>query len=289
LVNEIREAYQLSTRVACKICNVSLTAYYYQPKKRQDDAVIKMKLQALAEAHLNWGFSKMKNKLKQEGYKWNHKRLYRVYCELHLNLRKKPKKRLPAREAVALLQPLQSNRCWSLDFMSDALACGRKFRTFNVIDDYNREALLVEPGFSLPAQRITTLLDQLADVRGYPCMVRVDNGPEFISAAFKTWAAKHQIVIHYIQPGKPAQNGFIERFNRTYREEVLSIYWFDDLTEVRTMTNRWMKTYNEERPHESLNNQSPIAFLQTRKNIFMSGKQMAAPQQQLNNSTFTCS
>ena len=166
-----------------------------------------------------------------------------------------------------LIQPIRSNVCWSMDFMSDALVCGRKFRTLNVIDDYNREALLIMPSFSLPAIRVTQLLDQLAIYRGYPDIIRVDHGPEFESFKFKEWAQKRAISIHYIQPGKPAQNGFIERFNRTYREDILDMNLFNNLQEVRALTREWLVVYNEQRPHESLAGLSPVQFAKRREHV----------------------
>ena len=209
----------------------------------------------------------MMQKSKLDKKCWNHKRVYRIYCELGLNIRIKPRKRIPAGEAKALMQPLQANVCWSLDFMSDALHNGRRFRTFNVIDDYNREALLVAPSYSLPAQRVTQLLEQVALTRGYPATIRVDHGPEFESNEFKSWAKEHHILIHFIQPGKPAQNGFIERFNRTYREDILDMNLFFNLQEVKRITKEWMRSYNQERPHESLAGMAPIPFAQAREKL----------------------
>jgi len=205
-------------------------------------------------------------KTKADEKRWNHKRVYRIYCELGLNIRIKPRKRIPKGEMKMLIQPIYSNKCWSLDFMSDALRCGRKFRTLNVIDDYNREGLCIAVGFALPAIKVTHYLDQIAVVRGYPDMIRVDNGPEFRSIVFKQWAEQHRILIHYIQPGKPAQNGFIERFNRTYREDVLDMNLFNDIREIKYITNNWLRTYNEDRPHESLNGLAPIVFARKRAN-----------------------
>lgn len=220
---------------------------------------------SLADAHKRWGFDKMMLKVKMDNKRWNHKRVYRVYCELGLNIRIKPRKRLPKGEVKPLLQTIKPNACWSIDFMSDSLHDSRKFRTLNVIDDYNRQGLLIEPSLSLPASKVTSLLDLLALTRGYPDMIRVDNGPEFISGEFKKWAGQHNVLIHYIQPGKPAQNGLIERFNRTYREDVLDINWFFSLQEVKEISQSWLKIYNEERPHESLAGLPPIAFAEYRK------------------------
>lgn len=245
---------------------VSKTAYYYEPKQRLGNLDITDYLTALAKAHPRWGFDKMMAKAKLDKKPWNHKRVYRIYCEQGLNIRIKPRKRLPAGEAKVLLQPIAANVCWSLDFMSDALYGGQKFRTLNVIDDYNREGLLIEPSYSLPAVKVTALLDQVAAYRGYPERIRIDNGKELTAFVFREWAAKHHISLDYIQPGKPAQNGFIERFNRSYREEVLDLNWFMDVAEVRRITQAWLKIYNHERPHESLANLTPMLFAKQREN-----------------------
>ena len=145
--------------------------------------------------------------------------------------------------------------------MSDSLSCGKRFRTLNVLDDFNRESLSIEVDFSLPATRVTRVLEQIASARGYPKFLRVDNGPEFISKTLAQWCQKNQVMLNHVEPGKPAQNGYIERFNRTYREDVLDQYWFKDLNEVRQMTEQWMVIYNGERPHSSLQNQTPWEFL----------------------------
>jgi len=260
----LRKEHKLSLNQASHMMSISKRAYYYRPKKRSGDEEITAYLKALAEAYKRWGFDKMRQKAKVDKKPWNHKRMYRIYCELGLNIRIKPRKRIPKGEAKMLVQPIKSNVCWSIDFMSDALIDGRRFRTFNVIDDYNREGLIIAAGFSLSAIRVTQLLDQFAAQRGYPEMIRMDNGPEFASSTFKDWAKQRRILIHYIQPGKPAQNGFIERFNRTYREEVLDINLFTHLQEVREITQKWLTLYNEERPHESLAGMPPILFAQKR-------------------------
>ncbi|WP_345790303.1 IS3 family transposase [Piscirickettsia salmonis] len=263
LVDYAVKAHALSGNKACKMCRIGRSVYRYQPKKQVADTKIKKVLTDLAKVHHRWGFDKMMAKIKQN-YAWNHKRVYRVYCELKLNLRIKPRKRVSPREAKMLVQPIVSNHCWSLDFMSDTLSNKRKFRTLNVIDDYNRECLLIEPAFSLPSMVVTRLLDQVAESKGYPEVIRSDNGPEFISSDFTKWAEQHNILLHHIQPGKPAQNGFIERFNRTYRQDILDAHWFYNLEEVREITEPWVDQYNNERPHESLANLSPINFKKMR-------------------------
>jgi putative transposase len=221
-------------------------------------------LTELAEAHIRWGFKKMMAKIKILNKGWNHKRVYRVYCELKLNLRIKPRKRIPSGDPKVLMQPIKANVCWSMDFMSDALTSGLRFRTLNVIDDYNRRALLVYPDFSISSEKVTACLDRVALRHGYPDMIRVDNGPEFIASNIRLWAKRKGITLIHIQPGKPAQNGYIERFNRTYRDDILSMYLFDNLDEVKLVTKPWIEFYNNERPHESLDNLAPTNFAVTR-------------------------
>ncbi|SCB86916.1 putative transposase [Gilliamella bombicola] len=205
-------------------------------------------------------FPKCFNRIKKLGYKWNHKRVYRVYCELKLNLRVKRKKRIPPRTPEKLLVPNKQGECWSMDFMSDSSRNQRRFRTFNVIDDFNREALGIDIAVSLPAGRVIRYLDKLAEYHGYPLKIRVDNGPEFTGKTFINWAKSHDITIDYIEPGSPYQNGYIERFNRTYRTEVLDLYLFNNLAQARRITEEWLTIYNTERPHEALNNMTPIEY-----------------------------
>ena len=179
---------------------------------------------------------------------------------MKLNLRVKPKKRLPTRAPKPLAVPSAANISWSLDFMSDSLSNGRAFRTLNVIDDFNREGLWIEVDTSLPAERLVRVLDMLALWRGYPQQIRIDNGPELISKKLNAWADDHHVELAFIQPGKPAQNAYIERFNRTYREEVLDAYLFSTIQEVQAITNDWLEEYNAIRPHASLGGLPPYQY-----------------------------
>ena len=214
----------------------------------------------LASSRPRWGFGLMFDWLRMHGHQWNHKRVYRVYKELSLNLRIKPKKRLPARDPVPLDDAGEPNDCWSLDFMSDSLTDGRSYRTLNVIDDFNREGLAVEVDHSLPSARVVRVLDQVAEERGYPRKLRSDNGPEFIARALEAWAEDNGVELKPIQPGKPTQNGYVERFNRTFREEVLDVFAFGDLDEVRDESTRWLYQYNHDRPHLALDRKPPMAY-----------------------------
>jgi len=255
------ESWECSQRHACALFSLNRTTARQQSTAVDSKQEIIELLLSLAENHKRWGFGLMFKWLRRHGYTWNHKRVYKIYCELRLNLRIKPQKRLPTRNPVALHQPAKANLFWSMDFMSDALACGKKFRTLNVVDDFNRESLVIEIDYSLPAERVVRTLEQVAVIRGYPECIRVDNGPEFISQTLLTWSKKHNVSINHIQPGKPAQNGYIERFNRTYREDVLDQYWFHNLDEVRDITDEWISMYNGERPHSSLGDKTPWEFM----------------------------
>ena len=233
--------------------------YRYRARKTDDDEIVQ-ELCQLAESQPRWGCRKMADYLRNQGYRWNHKRIQRVYRGLALNLHRKPKKRLAARTALALGVQVQSDLTWSLDFMSDSLANGRTFRTLNIIDDFNREALWIEVDTSLPAERVVRVLQDLLLCRATPKQIRMDNGPELISQRLETWAREKRIELIHIQPGKPAQNAYIERFNRTFREDVLDAYLFDNLDEVRVITERWLEEYNTIRPHEALQGLSPRQF-----------------------------
>jgi len=232
----------------------------YHPKRTTEDKNIAKELVLLTEAHPRHSFRKCFDLLRLAGYRWNHKRVYRIYCDLALNLRIKPKKRLAPRTKKTLKVPTTLNNCRSLDYMSDVLLNGLRFRTANVIDDANREALGIEVSRSLPANKITAWLDRLAARSGYPRAIRVDNGPENISKHFVNWAGSHYINIVYIQPGKPAQNAYIERFNRTYREDILDMYLFESIEHVKQLTKEWLVYYNENRPHQALNALPPKVF-----------------------------
>jgi putative transposase len=240
---------------ACKIVSLPRSQFYYC-SKRDDTEIIKA-LQDLAFKHPSYGFRKLLAYLRRAGHPYNHKKVYRVYKLLKLNKRRKGKRRLPNRVKQPLQQQTTVNTSWSVDFMSDSMVGNRKFRTFNVMDDCSREALAIEVDTSLSSHRIIRTLEKIVDQRGKPTSIRTDNGPEFTSATFEQWCRERQIKIQYIQPGKPMQNGYIERFNRLYREAVLDAYLFFDLDQVRQLTAEWMEEYNLRRPHESLGNLTP--------------------------------
>ena len=254
------DEHRLSIIRGCKCIGFSRSAYYRLPKGCDDSDVIKAINNVIAK-HSRWGFWKTFKTLRRKGYRWNHKRVYRVYCNLRLNQKRRAKKRIPQRVQRPLFVPEQPNKVWSADFMSDSLYAGKRFRTFNVIDDFNREILTIEIDTSLTSKRLIRVFERLRDQRGLPEVLRVDNGPEFLSGEFVGWAQSVGMMIHYIQPGKPNPNAYIERFNRTYRNEVLDLYLFDNLEEVRETTYWWTIEYNEERSHDSLEDLTPVEYM----------------------------
>lgn len=261
LVQFMIEEHGVSERQACNALSVPRSSYRYIPKPRNDTPVIN-ELQRLVEKHPAIGFWQSYFRIRRQGFIWNHKRVYRIYTALHLNIRRRYKKRLPARVKQALFQPQAINEVWSVDFMSDSLWDGRKFRLLNVVDDFNRQVLALEADLSLPALRVIRVLEYLKEFRGLPKMIRVDNGPEFISHTLDQWCRSHQVSLAYIQPGKPMQNGYVERCNGSVRKELLNANVFCSLKEVREKVEEWMLDYNYHRPHGSLGYRAPVDLLE---------------------------
>ncbi len=248
----------MSVRQACKAFGLSETCYRYVGKRDEENGEVAQWLLRLTDNHRTWGFGLCFLYLRNvKGYGWNHKRVYRIYRELELNLRIKPRRRLVRQAPVPLAVPTALNQVWSMDFMHDQLADGRSIRLFNVIDDFNREALGIEIDFSLPSERVIRSLNQIIGWRGKPMAIRCDNGPEYLSAAITAWAARTGIKLEYIQPGKPQQNAYVERFNRTVRYEWLSLYHWENLDHVQQFATDWMWTYNHDRPNMALGGLTP--------------------------------
>ncbi|KKN80843.1 hypothetical protein LCGC14_0325070 [marine sediment metagenome] len=221
-------------------------------------------LERLTAYKRNWGFGLCFLYLcKVQGYGWNHKRVYRIYCELELNLHIKPKKRLKRDRPEPLAVPERHNETWSMDFMSEQLADGRSIRTLNVLVDFNREGLAIEVDFSLPAERVVRALNQIIEWRGKLQAIRVDNGPECVSGKLMEWAAKNNVRLEYIQPGKPQQNAYIERYNCTVRGEWLGQYIFETIEEAQDQATEWLWTYNNERPNMGIGGMTHAMKLKT--------------------------
>jgi putative transposase len=252
----------ISIRLSCDAFGISETCYRYKAKLSDENAEIADWLLRLSCTHKRWGFGLCFLYLRNiKGYKWNHKRVYRIYRELELNLRIKPKRRIKRDKPAALSVPEAINQILSMALMSDTLNDGRSIRTFNVIDDFNREGLGIEVDLSFPSSRVIRSLEQIIEWRGKPLAIRCDNGPEYISQTLKDWTIKHQITLLYIQPGKPTQNAYIERFNRTARHEWLDLHLFETVEQAQILATQWLWSYNNERPHTAIGGVSPRQLL----------------------------
>jgi putative transposase len=258
MVAYVVEHHHISISRACRVASLPKSMYYY--KTRKDDSETITKLQELAGSYPTEGQDLYYGRIRTEGFKWNYKRVRRVYLLLGLNRRRKSRKRLPARVKTPLARPLAPLEMWSIDFMSDVLINGRKFRTLNVIDDYNREAIAIEVAHCMPALHVTSLLERIIVEQGKPKKIRTDNGPEFVSKEFNSWCKANNIEIQYTQPGRPMQNGYIERFNRSFRESILDAYLFENIMQVQILAEEWITDYNSKRPHEALGGKTPLEY-----------------------------
>lgn len=255
----------LSERRACGLLRMHRGSCRYRRRERNEQA-LRARLREIAAERPRFGYRRLHRMLRREneneGSKWtvNHKRVYRIYREEGLAVRRKKRKRFRAEARVPLMLPTGANQVWTMDFTRDTLASGRKFRTLNLMDGYTREAPRIEVDNSLPGLRVVRMLDGVAQQRGYPGAIQVDNGPEFISRAVDQWAYAHGVALHFIDPGKPVQNAFIESFNGKFRDECLNQNWFVSLEDARKIIETWRVDYNTVRPHSSLGYLTPEEF-----------------------------
>jgi len=252
---------------ACLVMKLGRATYYRQPRdwRIADSAVIDALNEQLKKSP-RAGFWKCYGRMRLKGYPFNHKRVYRVYCLMGLNLKRRTKRVRPKRVSKPLEVLPKPNHQWALDFMHDTLYCGRTFRTLNVIDEGTRECLGIEIDTSLSAERVIRTLERIKEQRSLPKQIRLDNGPELIAAKFVDWCEANDIELAYIKPGKPQQNGFAERFNGSFRREFLDAYLFENLSQVREMAWVWQQDYNHERPHDSLGRLTPVMYRQELEN-----------------------
>jgi putative transposase len=253
------DEHEVSQRRASRVMTVHLGTVRYE-SRRGDGGVILERLKALAEERPRFGYRRLHVMLRREGIKVNHKRVYRLYRLNGMAVGRKRRKRVGPCIRRPLFAPVRLNEQWSVDFMSDQLADGRRFRTLNVVDNYSREALAIEAGTSMPGSVVVKALERLAERRGYPRQLVMDNGPEFSGRLLDAWAYSHGVQLMFIQPGKPMQNGFNESFNGKFRDECLDMHWFMNLQDARTTIELWRSDYNNVRPHSSLGNRSPVEF-----------------------------
>jgi len=255
------EQFGLSERRACSLVEVSRTVMYYQPKPNELNDRIRQRLKELAEKHRRYGHIRLYILIRREGLMVNHKRTERIYRAEGLSLRIRRRRKFAAVVRNPLPPATKQNERWAMDFIQDSLWSGRKFRTLSVVDTYSRECLNVEVDTSLPGQRVVRALDRLADTKGLPESIRMDNGPEFISKVLDEWAHRNGVTLDFIRPGKPTENPYAESFHGRFRDECLNENYFLDMQEAKDKIEEWRIEYNTFRPHSSLDYKTPEEFL----------------------------
>jgi putative transposase len=253
----------LSERQACRLVDCPRPTMQYKSCKKPDDAFVRDRLRCIAQERPRFGWRRLKIMLKRERIIMNHKRLRRIYREECLQVRPRKKRRVRLVRGNWAPAPTRLNEEWGLDFMEDTLLTRRKVRIATIEDRHSREGLAVDPDFSLTSRRVIRTLDDIAAVRGYPSRLRVDNGPENCAGVMLQWSIDHNVELHFIDPGKPAQNAWIESFNGRVRDEFLNTNAFWTLAEIREAADVWLVDYNEVRPHSSLGYLTPKEFVET--------------------------
>jgi putative transposase len=259
------EEHQLSERRACSLVGLSRDSYRNPPQPDQLTRDLGERIVDIAHVRRRFGYRRIHDLLRSEFPGVNHKRVYRLYKNANLAVRRRKKVKRPPNERVPLQIARKVNDVWSMDFVSDSLSNGRRIKCLTVADDFSHECVDIAVDFGISGQYVTRLLDQAAIFRGYPVAVRTDNGPEFTSRAFLAWTTLHGIRHILIQPGRPTQNGYIESFNGKFRDECLNEQWFQSLPQARDCIAEWRKDYNEVRPHSSLGRIPPAQFAQQQR------------------------
>jgi putative transposase len=256
-------AYKIDKRRACRLLQMHRSMFYYRSHTRDQQALLRIRIRDLAAVRVRYGYKRLHVLLRREGWKINHKRVYRIYTEEGLAVRtKKRKKRV---SAVRVVRPGATvpNQRWSMDFVSDSLHDGRRFRVLTLVDHFTRESPAIEVGSSIPGRRVVEVLERLAFTTGLPEIITVDNGPEFTGRALDEWAHRKGVKLDYTRPGKPIENAYIESFNGRLRQECLDENWFTSIEDAKIKIESWRIDYNEQRPHSSLGNETPQAFAES--------------------------
>jgi putative transposase len=254
-----RVGFRVSERRACRLAGVARSSYRYR-SVAADQAALRLRLRDLAATRVRYGYRRLHILLRREGWRVNHKRVYRLYREEGLGIRVKRRKKLASAPRVLPPPATRPLERWSLDFLSDSLVDGRRFRVLTIVDTVSRVSPAIEIGVSLTGERVVTLLDRLRSTVGVPQRIVIDNGPEFISKALDAWAYQNGVQLEFSRPGKPTDNAFAESFNGRFRDECLNLHWFASLEEVRQTVEEWRIEYNTERPHRALGQQTPAAW-----------------------------
>jgi putative transposase len=270
MATHLTTTYKVSQRRACRVIGLNRATIRYRPHRSVERVQTSVKVEArmleLAAKRPRFGYRRLAVLLKREGYPANHKRIYRLYKQGNLALRRKGRKRLASVSRVPLAQPVKANQVWAMDFVHDMLADGRKFRTLNVVDVFTRECRAIELDTSLGGHRVVRVLERLCEEHGMPERIMMDNGPEFTGKALDEWAYTQKVGLEFIRPGKPMENGYVESFNGKFRDECLNSHWFVSLQDARRIIEEWRCDYNEQRPHSSLGQLTPSDF--ARQSIF---------------------
>lgn len=258
-VGYLKESYRVSLRRACGLIRLQRSSFYYEARPREDQR-LRQALKERASKRRRWGYRMLGLALRREGFTDNHKRIYRIYREENLQVPQRRKRRTSKYRGEKPQGASAANQRWSMDFVSDQLANGRKLRMLTIVDDFTRQCLAIEVDTSLSGWRVSRVLDRVVAQRGHPQRIVTDNGPEFTGKALDHWAYEHKVQLDFIEPGKPVQNAFVESFNGTLRNECLNEHWFLDLPEARQMIENWRIDYNQNRPHSSLEGKTPEEF-----------------------------
>ena len=254
------EQFQLSERRACRLVGLSRDSFRNPPMVSEQTQALRCRIVDIAHQRRRFGYRRVHDLLRRDFPGVNHKRVYRLYREANLAVRKRKKSKRPLNERVPLQLAKAVNEVWSMDFVSDSLSNGRRLKYLTVADDFSHECVDIAVDFGISGEYVTRLLDRAAVFRGYPDMVRTDNGPEFTSRVFMAWAQTHGIRHILIQPGRPMQNGYIESFNGKFRDEHLNESWFETLQQARNAASIWKQDYNQVRPHSSVGRIPPAEF-----------------------------
>jgi putative transposase len=258
-VDVLRQERQFGITRACGLVGISRSLYGYR-SCRPVIAGLQERIAELAAIKRRYGYRRIYLRLRREGWQVNRKRIYRLYREAGLAVRRRKRKRIGPFERKPLPRPTAVNLSWSMDFVSDGLCGGRKLRCLTIVDDYSRECPSIEVDTSITGRRVAAVLDRLADMRGLPLSITVDHGPEFEGQVLDEWAYRHGVQLNFIRPGKPVENAYIESFNGRFRDECLNEHWFLTMAHARRVIESWRIEYNTERPHSSLGNLTPEEF-----------------------------
>jgi len=259
-VKYLQERYEVSERQSCLVMRVNRGAYRRQPA-RDEQAFLRMRIKEIASTRIRYGYRRIHVLLLREGWQVNHKWVYRLYKEEGLNLRNKSKRKsISAPRAPEKGLASAINDCWAMDFVSDQLYNGKRFRALTILDMYSRESLDIFADKSIKGETVAYVLDELKEKRGLPKRIKVDNGPEFISRALDAWAYFNKVKLDYSRPGTPTDNAYVESFNGSFRDECLNVNWFMSLEDARDKIERWRMDYNEFRPHSALTYLTPAEF-----------------------------